>query len=41
VKSKEKELRLARELQTERNTIEELLAKRDQEEPVKKGRGKG
>ncbi len=39
-KSKEKELRLARELQTERNTIEELLAKRDEGEPVKKGRGK-
>jgi len=30
-KAKEKELKLARELQTERNTIEELLARKDEE----------
>lgn len=35
-KSKEKELKLARELQTERNTIEELTAKRNEEGPGKK-----
>ena len=37
-KTKEKELKLARELQTERNTIEELLAKKNEEEPMKKGK---
>ena len=37
-KAKEKELKLARELQTERNTIEELLEKRNGEEPIKKGK---
>lgn len=35
-KAKEKELKLARELQTERNTIEELLAKRNEGGPDKK-----
>lgn len=35
-KSKEKEQKLARELQTERNTIEELLAKKNDESPGKK-----
>jgi hypothetical protein len=37
-KAKEKELKLARELQTERNTIEELLAKKQEDEATKKGR---
>ena len=38
-KAKEKELKLARELQTERNTIEELLAKKNEDEPpVKRGK---
>lgn len=37
-KSKEKELKLARELQTERNTIEELMAKNSDTEPAKKGK---
>lgn len=35
-KSKEKEQKLARELQTERNTIEELLSKKKDESPGKK-----
>lgn len=37
-KAKEKELKLARELQTERNTIEDLLAKKDEEASVKRGK---
>lgn len=37
-KAKEKELRLARELQTERNTIEELLEKKNEDLAAKKGK---
>lgn len=37
-KAKEKELKLARELQTERNTIEDLLAKKDEEASIKRGK---
>jgi hypothetical protein len=38
-KAKEKEMKLARELQTERNTIEDLLAKRNEDEtPLKRGK---
>ncbi|MBC8052594.1 MAG: hypothetical protein H7Y13_05980 [Sphingobacteriaceae bacterium] len=37
-KAKEKELRLARELQTERNTIEDLLAKQTEEPAAKRAK---